>query len=55
MIQGIAVGLVAIEAGEVGLVTKGNCRSKGKMSGPTIKEDKSYLKCDHYGMTKHTT
>lgn len=47
--QGIAVGLVTTEADGAGLAAKGHRRSEGKKF-----EDKSHLKCDHCGMTKHT-
>ncbi|KAJ9542006.1 hypothetical protein OSB04_028512 [Centaurea solstitialis] len=52
--QGIAAGLVATEIEGAGLVTKGHRRSEGRRNGPTNKEDKTHLKCDHCGMMKHT-
>ncbi|KAJ9551824.1 hypothetical protein OSB04_015869 [Centaurea solstitialis] len=52
--QGIAGGLVATEIEGAGLVTKGHRRSEGRRNGPTNKEDKTHLKCDHCGMMKDT-
>ncbi|XP_022032681.1 uncharacterized protein LOC110933783 [Helianthus annuus] len=51
--QGIGAGLVATEKEGLGLISKGR-RFDGKKNGPPVKEDKSHLKCDHCGMTKHT-
>ncbi|KAM0054620.1 hypothetical protein Hdeb2414_s0006g00196891 [Helianthus debilis subsp. tardiflorus] len=51
--QGIAAGLMVAETEGVGLVTKGR-QFEGKNKGPSGKEDKTHLKCDHCGMNKHT-
>ncbi|KAM0003992.1 hypothetical protein Hdeb2414_s0259g00850581 [Helianthus debilis subsp. tardiflorus] len=52
--NGIAAGLIATKTEGSGLSTKGYRRSEGKKVGQSGKEDKSHLKCDHCGMTKHT-
>ncbi|KAF5781204.1 putative RNA-directed DNA polymerase [Helianthus annuus] len=52
--QGIAAGLSATGTEGLGLVTKGHRRFDGKKNGAPNKEDKTHLKCDHCGMTRHT-
>ncbi|KAJ9559500.1 hypothetical protein OSB04_004660 [Centaurea solstitialis] len=49
--QGIASGLVATETDGIGLAAKGHRRPEGKKN---VKEDKTNLKCDHCGMSRHT-
>ncbi|XP_076948972.1 uncharacterized protein LOC143621434 [Bidens hawaiensis] len=50
--QGIATGLVVTEAEGLGLATKAHRRFEGKRNGPSIKEDKSHLTCDHCGKSR---
>lgn len=53
----MAVGLVATRSNEIGglgLATKGHHWSEGQRSGSSSRANKSQLKCDHCGMTKHT-
>ncbi|KAJ9539426.1 hypothetical protein OSB04_032159 [Centaurea solstitialis] len=52
--QGIVAGLIATEMEGLGLATKGYRRGDEKKPGSMPREDKSHLKCDHCGMTKHT-
>ncbi|XP_076888069.1 uncharacterized protein LOC143538382 [Bidens hawaiensis] len=52
--HGIAAGLVATETEGLGLITKGNRRGEGKRTGPSGKDNKTHLKCDHCGMSRHT-
>ncbi|GJU95598.1 putative RNA-directed DNA polymerase [Tanacetum coccineum] len=51
--QGIATGLIAGETEGVGFVTKGYRRNDGKKKWVT-KDDKSHLKCEECGMSRHT-
>ncbi|GJS08317.1 ribonuclease H-like domain-containing protein [Tanacetum coccineum] len=51
--QGIATGLIAGETKGVGFVTKGYCRNNDKKKWVT-KDDKSHLKCEKCGMSRHT-
>nr|GEY32368.1 reverse transcriptase domain-containing protein [Tanacetum cinerariifolium] len=51
--QGIATGLIAEETKGVGFVTKGYRRNDGKKKWVT-RDDRSHLKCDECGMSRHT-
>nr|GEY35511.1 hypothetical protein [Tanacetum cinerariifolium] len=52
-LQGIATGLIAEETEGVGFVTKGYRRKDDKKKWVT-KDDKSHLKCEECGMSRHT-
>nr|GEY55059.1 hypothetical protein [Tanacetum cinerariifolium] len=51
--HGIATGLIAEEKDGMDLSTKGFRRFDGQKK-PTTRDDKSHLKCEEYGMNRHT-
>nr|GEW60834.1 hypothetical protein [Tanacetum cinerariifolium] len=51
--QGIDTGLIIGEIDGVGFMTKGCRRNYGKKKWVT-RDDKSHLKCEEYGMSRHT-
>nr|GFA53842.1 hypothetical protein [Tanacetum cinerariifolium] len=51
--HGIAIGVTAGETDGMGLSTKGFRRFDGQKK-PATRDDKSHLKCEEYGMNRHT-
>nr|GEZ15617.1 hypothetical protein [Tanacetum cinerariifolium] len=51
--HGIATGLITEETDGMGLSTKGFRRFDGQKK-PATRDDKSHLKCEKYGMNRHT-